>query len=103
LLTGRLVNVISYCTECPMPTLSVYTSTKAALKALSDAMRMELQKYSVDVVLFNPGDHPTQTPLCSGQERNYQVRRATSIRPNSELNPNNYFLWNIFVFTQIHH
>ncbi len=56
-----------------MPTLSVYTSTKAALKTLSDAMRMELEKYSVDVVLFNPGDHPTETPLCSGQEKNYKV------------------------------
>ena len=73
ILKGRLVNVISYCTECPMPTLSVYTSTKAALKTLSDAMRMELVKYDVDVVLFNPGDHPTETPLCSGQEKNYQV------------------------------
>jgi short-subunit dehydrogenase len=33
---------VSYCTECPMPTLSVYTSTKAALKTLSDAMRYQL-------------------------------------------------------------
>jgi len=35
---------------------------------------MEVSKYSVDVVLFNPGDHPTETPLCSGQAQNYKVR-----------------------------
>lgn len=41
---GRLVNMISYCTECPLPTLSVYTATKAALFSLSNGMRMELKK-----------------------------------------------------------
>lgn len=71
---GRIVNMISYCTECPMPTLSIYTSTKAALKTLSDAMRMELKKHSVDVVLFNPGDQPMETNLCAGQEVAYKVK-----------------------------
>ena len=41
---GRLVNMISFCTECPLPTLSVYTATKAALFSLSNGMRMELAK-----------------------------------------------------------
>ena len=41
---GRLVNMVSYCTECPLPTLSIYTATKAALFSLSNGMRMELAK-----------------------------------------------------------
>jgi len=32
---------------------------------------MEQRKQSVDVILFNPGDHPSKTPLCSGQEVHY--------------------------------
>ena len=70
---GRLVNVVSFCTECPLPTLSVYTATKAALMSLTNGMRMELSKYGVDVVLFNPGDHPGETPLCFGQSVHYEA------------------------------
>ena len=39
---GRIVNMISNCTDCPLPTLAVYTASKAALLALSDGMRPEL-------------------------------------------------------------
>jgi len=70
---GRLVNMISYCTECPLPTLSIYTATKAALFSLSNGMRMELAKYDVKVILFNPGDHPGETPLCFGQGAKYEA------------------------------
>ena len=70
---GRLVNMISFCTECPLPTLSLYTSSKAGLLSMSNGMRMELAKYSVDLVLFNPGDYPGETPLCSGQAANYDL------------------------------
>ena len=68
---GRLINMVSFCTECPLPTLSVYTATKAALMSLTNGMRMELAKYGVDVVMFNPGDHPGETPLCFGQKEKY--------------------------------
>ena len=72
---GRIINMISFCTECALPTLSIYTATKAALLSLSNGMRMELSKYGIDVILFNPGDHPTETPLCYGQSANYEVAR----------------------------
>ncbi len=59
--------MLSFCTDCPLPTLSVYTATKAALRSLSAGMRMELGFTSgLDVVVVNPGDHPSATPLCSG-------------------------------------
>ena len=72
---GRIVNMISFCTTCPLPTLAVYTSTKAALLRLSEGMRAELLKFGVDVVLFNPGDHPGSTPLCA-----YQVSKVSDAR-----------------------
>ena len=69
---GRVVNMISNCTECPLPTLSVYTATKAGLLALSDGMRPEVKKYGVTIVIVNPGDAPFDTPLTSGQSVNYE-------------------------------
>jgi len=68
---GRIVNMISFCTDCPLPTLTMYTASKAALRSMSAGMRMELGKYGVDVVMFNPGDHPGETPLCAGQDIHY--------------------------------
>jgi len=72
---GRIVNMISFCTTCPLPTLAVYTATKAALKRLSEGMRAELSRLGVSVVMFNPGDHPTKTPLCALQKANFQAMR----------------------------
>ena len=72
---GRLVNIVSFCTECPLPTLSLYTATKAGVLSLSEGMRMEMARFGVDVILFNPGDCPKGTPLCSGQKQNYKVIR----------------------------
>ena len=44
---GRLVNIVSFCTECPLPTLSLYTATKAGVLSLSEGMRMELARFGV--------------------------------------------------------
>jgi len=68
---GRVVNVVSFCTECPLPSLAVYSASKAALMSLTDGMRPEVAKYGVDIVMVNPGDHPSKTPLCQGQQINY--------------------------------
>ena len=76
---GRIVNMISFCTTCPLPTLAVYTSTKAALLRLSEGMRAELLKFGVDVVLFNPGDHPGSTPLCAHQVSDARVYFKLSV------------------------
>ena len=46
---GRVINMISNCTDCPLPTLSIYTATKAGLKYLTHGMRPELDKYGIKV------------------------------------------------------
>ena len=37
-------------------------------------------RYNVNVVLFNPGDHPGETPLCYGQEANYELMREDAMK-----------------------
>ena len=64
---GRIINLISFCTDCPLPMLAVYTASKAALRSYSAGLRMELSKFGVPVVMFNPGDHPGETALCANQ------------------------------------
>ena len=69
---GRVINMISNCTTCPLPTLAVYTASKAGLLALSEAMRPEVAKYGVGLVIVNPGDAPFTTALTAGQHDHYQ-------------------------------
>lgn len=64
------MNVISNCTECPLPTLGPYTASKAALLALSDAMRPELARTGVKVILEL--DHS-----CSLNTRNSSLLAGT--------------------------
>ena len=40
---------LSNCTDCPLPTLAVYTASKAGLKNLTHGMRPELSKYGIKV------------------------------------------------------
>jgi len=87
---GRIINLISNCTTCPLPTLSVYTASKAGLLALSEAMRPELAKYSVKLVIVNPGDAPFNTALTTGQEEHYD-RMARNMTVEEQAIYGDYF------------
>src|SRR6185295_12953122 len=52
---GRIVHVGSVSGNLALPFLGAYASTKHALEALSDAMRLELRPFGVHVVLVKPG------------------------------------------------
>ena len=62
--SGRIVNVSSILGRFALPGTGVYSASKFALEALSDAMRAELAPFGVSVVLVEPGI--TDTPLYSG-------------------------------------
>ena len=76
--TGRIVNIGSSGGEFTTPTGGVYQATKAAVDSMTDAMRMELKQFRIDVVLIEPGAissnfgvnggayHGREWPLCPG-------------------------------------
>ncbi|WP_232701954.1 SDR family oxidoreductase [Halobacterium wangiae] len=53
--SGAIVNVSSLLGRVVYPTSGAYAGSKHALEALSDALRMEVAGFGVDVVLVEPG------------------------------------------------
>lgn len=52
---GRIVNIGSISGILTTPFAGVYCASKAALHAISDAVRMELAPFGIDVVVVQPG------------------------------------------------
>lgn len=52
---GRIINISSIAGRVVTPVNGVYSSTKFALEALSDALRWELAPFGISVVLVEPG------------------------------------------------
>lgn len=57
---GRILNVSSMGGRVTLPGGAFYHASKYAVEGLSDALRMELAQFGVDVVLIEPG--PVRTP-----------------------------------------
>jgi NAD(P)-dependent dehydrogenase (short-subunit alcohol dehydrogenase family) len=53
--SGRIVNVSSVVGHFSGPYGGIYSATKHSVEALSAAMRMELKKHGIKVVVVNPG------------------------------------------------
>ena len=56
---GVIVNVTSSVTLAPLPLLSVYTASKAAVNAFTESLALELAQFNVRVRLVLPGRAPT--------------------------------------------
>ncbi|XP_055324349.1 D-beta-hydroxybutyrate dehydrogenase, mitochondrial isoform X2 [Sitodiplosis mosellana] len=65
----RIINVTSHCAIEALPGLATYAATKAALRFWSDALRVEMKKYGVDVVNFIPGSQFMNTSIVSRQKQ----------------------------------
>lgn len=57
---GTIINVSSVSGRLSAPGMGVYSSSKAALESMSDALRVEAAGFDVDVVLVEPGPVETQ-------------------------------------------
>ncbi|MFI6296484.1 SDR family NAD(P)-dependent oxidoreductase [Nonomuraea sp. NPDC050790] len=57
---GRVVNISSINGLCVFPSIGASCAAKYALEAASDALRMELRRWGIRVVLVNPGAVRTQ-------------------------------------------
>lgn len=55
---GVIVNVTSSVTLTPLPLLSVYTASKAAVNAFTESLALELEHFDVRVSLVLPGRAP---------------------------------------------
>jgi NAD(P)-dependent dehydrogenase (short-subunit alcohol dehydrogenase family) len=53
--SGRIINISSLVGRLPFPVNGVYSSTKFAIEALSDALRLEMADFGIRVVLVEPG------------------------------------------------
>jgi NAD(P)-dependent dehydrogenase (short-subunit alcohol dehydrogenase family) len=60
---GRILNVSSAGGEFTSPFAGAYHASKYALESLSDALRVELAPFGIQVVLVQPG--PVRTPLAA--------------------------------------
>ncbi len=57
---GTIVNVSSVSGRLSAPGMGIYSSSKAALESMSDALRVEAAAFGVDVALVEPGPVETQ-------------------------------------------
>jgi NAD(P)-dependent dehydrogenase (short-subunit alcohol dehydrogenase family) len=91
--SGTIVNVTSSVTFKPLPLVSVYRASKAAVNALTESLAVEVQDFGVRVHIVLPGrapdtsfsanamphlrglDHPDYKPLIEGMIANF--REAT--------------------------
>ena len=62
---GRVINVTSIGGRITMPFMGTYSATKYAVESLSDALRVELRHFGVDVVLVEPGPIATNFAATS--------------------------------------
>jgi NAD(P)-dependent dehydrogenase (short-subunit alcohol dehydrogenase family) len=56
--SGAIVNVTSTVTLRPLPLLSVYTASKAAVNAFTESFALELEPFNIKVKLVLPGLAP---------------------------------------------
>ena len=65
---GRIVNVSSVVGRIALPFMGIYSASKFALEAVSDAMRVELSPDRIAVSLVEPGPIATRfSTNCAGQ------------------------------------
>lgn len=56
---GRIINLSSIAGKIASPLMGPYSSSKHALEAISDSMRLEVYPFGIHVVLIEPGFIPT--------------------------------------------
>jgi NAD(P)-dependent dehydrogenase (short-subunit alcohol dehydrogenase family) len=97
---GRVVNVSSLAGLVPLPFQAFYCASKFALEAYSQALRLEVRRFGIEVCLVEPGDYATgftasrqrtraslpEGPYAAAREAALQVMERDE-RANPDLRP----------------
>jgi short-subunit dehydrogenase len=78
---GQIVNVGSILSLIATPNNAIYSASKFAIRALSDALRIELRHDHIDVILIMPGY--TETPFFDNMIRHHGPARTTDWKGQS--------------------
>lgn len=75
---GRIIHMSSIAAKVSNPLMGAYSASKHALEAISDAMRLELAQFGIDVVLIEPGFIPTNMGQASAALSSRYVQNASA-------------------------
>lgn len=75
---GRIVNMGSIAGRAAMPVMGPYSASKFALEALTDALRLEVQQWGIQVSIVEPGAIATPIWTKSGSKAE-ELETATSV------------------------
>lgn len=79
---GRIINVGSAASHLALPMMGPYSSSKAAVERLSDALRRELRPAGIQVIVVCPGQ--TATSIYSKSEQDAMARLESADQPLGE-------------------
>lgn len=72
--SGLVINITSIGGYMGLPFRGIYSSAKGALGTVTEALRMEVKRFGIDVVTLAPGDYATDI----ASRRHYSPLRETS-------------------------
>lgn len=87
---SRIINVTSHCSIKTLPTLSIYSATKAGLAAFTDGLRLEMKECGVEVVNFIPGSFALNSNILALQSK-YSAEMRESLNEEQVLFYGDYF------------
>ncbi|HAX94005.1 MAG TPA: oxidoreductase [Bacteroidales bacterium] len=96
--SGMIINISSLGGLMGLPFQSFYSASKFAMEGFSEALRMEVRKFNIKVVVINPGDfHTSNTvnrrgylaPVGVDDPYREQYKNALSVIENDETNGGN--------------
>jgi NAD(P)-dependent dehydrogenase (short-subunit alcohol dehydrogenase family) len=73
--SGRIVNISSVAGRVTMPGSGVYSASKFAIEAISDALRYEVAGFGIKVIVIQPG--PIRTRFTAGANESLSTTEAS--------------------------